>query len=294
MNFQSPGEIRLTMIMFISLMAAALLFTVNANAYIPTSHFIFDRTAAQHGKSAYSIEQEVIFSEGIERLTVKENWLVVDGGEMRVQAYGDNFRVIKLLKRGRNYWVDQDSSERGGEVSPDFFMSPLLTRSAMDLKKHFNKWGIIPAEALREKRISKDLKEIKVETENFVRLGRVSGAVTYTYGKLTPVNSPATPGLWIEQDAFVIRKMRSPSGAEFFGNNYLAYLKNLWFPRNQTITFDNHTVEVRVTRVQSIDLNTEQKRQFDSNWFRNRPDVATMWPKSSLAPVVQEFYKRFR
>jgi hypothetical protein len=294
MNFQTPGEIRLTIILFISMLAAALMFSFNANAYIPSSYFIFDRVTLQHGKGAYLIDQEVVFSEGIERLVAKENWIVLDGGEMRVQAQGDNFRIIKLLKRGRDYWVDQDSSERGNETSNDYFMGPLLIRNPVDLKRYFIKWGVLPFDVLKERRVPKDVKDIKNETENFVRLGRASGTVTYTYGKPSPASGALLPGLWIEQDAFVIRKMRSPDGAEFYGNNYMAFSKNFWFPRSQTYTFNNHSVEVRVTRVQSIELNNDQKRQMDPGWFRNKPDVSAVWPKSSLAPVVQEFYKRFR
>lgn len=237
---------------------------------------------------------EVMFHEGIESLSVKENWLVVDGGEMRVWATGDGLRIFKLLKRGRIYWAEQNGPEHADETPASFFMTPLFIRSPVEEKRFFMKWGILPPEVLREKRLPRDVKDIKVETEPFVRLGRTAGAIQYAYGKPAPADGPLPPGLWIEQDAFVIRKMRSPDGSEFTGSDYAPYARNLWLPRFQTILFDNHMVSMRILRVSGIELSNEHKKQLDSSWLRGHPDAGSQFPKSTLALVVQEFYKRFR
>jgi hypothetical protein len=248
---------------------------------------------AQHGKGSYVIEQEVLFRDGSDSIIIKENWYVTDGSEMRVQATGPGLKLFRLLKHKRVYWVD-GGSERADLATDDYFMSPLLTRNILEEKRIFNHWGVLPESALQDKRQVRDVKQIKSESESFVRLSRIGGTINYAYGQPTPVTGPVLPGLWIEQDEFFIRKMRSPSGAEFVGNEYAPYSKNLWLPRSQIITFSNHVATIRVINVASVDFSNEQKKQLDSSWIRNRPEAATVWPKSNLSGQVQEFYKRFR
>lgn len=293
MQFFSPREALLTIILFFAMLMAVIVSS-RSHAAIPSSHFIFEKVCSQHGRGAYSIEAEVNFQEGIEKLSVRENWTVLDGGEMRVSVNSPAMKVHRILKKGRIYWIDQTGSERSDEVGSSYFMSPLITRSPTEEKKYFMRWKVLPSDALREKRSPKDLKDLSYLNESFVRLGRVSGVITYAYGNPTPVGARPLPGLWIEQDGFVIRKMRSPEGAEFYGNDYAPYSKNLWFPRNQVIYFDNHLVSIKILKVSAIETNNEVKRQFDVASLRGRSDLAAIWPKSPLAPVVQEFYKRFR
>ena len=269
------------------------LIGVIAHAYIVSSRFIFERVTQQHGKSSYSIEQEVTFREGAESLIVKEIWLVADGGEMRVIASANGFKTFRLLKKKRVFWID-GGSERSDEMSDAYFMSPLLLRSATEEKKFFIKWNILPEDILREKKPVKDLKLVKNETEPFVRLARTAGTVAYAFGEPAPVEGPLPAGLWIEQDEFTIRKMRTPDGSEFVGNDYAAFSKNLWYPKTQNISFGNHQVSIRVTNLNSVEFSSEQKKQFDPGWVRNRPELATVWPKTNISMQVQDFYKRFR
>src|SRR5262249_289407 len=90
-----------------------LLSSAGAMAFIPSTQFIFNRLTAVHGKGTYHIEQEVSFREGIDSFVAKESWLIRDGGDMRVEAVGDGFRVFRILKNARVFSVD----ENGNEVS---------------------------------------------------------------------------------------------------------------------------------------------------------------------------------
>jgi hypothetical protein len=295
MNFQTPEEVKLTFLLFISMLLAAAFIACEAHAYVPSSQFIFNRVTSIHGKGAYSIEDEVSLHEGNDTLTLKENWIVIDGGEMRVAADGGGARIFRVTKKGRDFWVDSGGSERSEEIAVGNVMRPLLTRSSAEEKKIFVNWGILPPEVLRDKKAPpKDIKEYSLAVDPFVRLGRVGGTITYTYGKPSPPEGAALPGLWIEQDQFVIRKMRAPDGSEVQLSDSGNFSKNLAFPKNQIFTFDNHSVAVRVLKVSSIDLSSDQKRQFDTNWLRSRKEMQSTWPTSPLSPVVQEFYKRFR
>jgi hypothetical protein len=272
----------------------AVFIACSAHAYVPSSQFIFSRVAAQHGKGTYLIEDEVTIKEGADTSTVKENWVVIDGGEMRLSAVGDGARLFRIMKKNRLFWVDETGSERSTEIPQGNIMRSLLTRNSVDEKRIFVNWGVLPPEVFREKKLSKDVKELHIESEPFVRLGRISGAVTYAYGTPAPVEGAAAPGLWIEQDQFNIRKLRTPDQGEVYLNDYGSFSKGLVFPKSQVINFDNHTASIRVVRISSIELSNDYKRQFDINWLRGRPDVRSLWPPTPLGLVVQEFYKRYR
>ena len=278
-----------------------ILCGVAAWAYIPSTHFIFDRLASSHGKGSYIIDTEVVFREGADSYTVRENWIVHDDGSIRLFAQGpEGFRAFRVKKSNRVFWVDSNRAEHADEATSDYFMFPLISRSSLDLKRFFVRWNILPTDILGPRKSKdikdvKDIKELAPEKEDFVRLGRVSGAVTYAYGTPTPPNSKPQAGLWIEQDAFLVRMMRSPTGAELAANDYAPYSKNLWFPRQQTITFDNKSVAIRTVRVQSTELSRDQKAQLETSYLKSKPDVAaTNWPRHALVSQVQEFYKRFR
>lgn len=294
MDFQTPEEANLMFLLFISMILAAAFIACSAEAYIPSSQFVFNRLAAQHGRGTYLIEDEVTIHEGTENAVIRENWVVIDGGEMRLSAQGDGARVFRIMKKGRQYWVDDTGSERSAEIPQSHIMRNIMMRTPNEEKRIFVNWGVLPPDVFRDKRLPKDVKDIKVESDPFVRLGRVGGALTLAYGKPSPNEGQPAPGLWIEQDQFNIRKMRSPDGAEVYLNDYGSYSKGLLFPKTQIVNFDNHMATIHVLRVSSIVLSGDYSRQFDLNWLRGRPDTRSAWPQSTLGPVVQEFYRRFR
>jgi hypothetical protein len=294
MDFQTPEEAGLTFLLFISMVIAAAFIACTAEAYIPSSQFVFSRVAAQHGKGAYIIDDEVSIHEGTENVVIRENWLVVDGGEMRLSAFGDGTRVFRIMKRQRLFWVDDSGSERSSEIPPNHVMHNIMMRNPSEQKRVFVNWGVLPPEVYRDRKLPKEVKDIKVESEPFVRLGRVGGAVALAYGRPSTADGAPSPGLWIEQDQFNIRKMRGPDGSEVYLNDYGNYSKGLVFPKNQVINFDKHTASVRVLKIIAINMGGEYNRQFDLTWLRGKPDARSVWPQSTLGPVVQEFYKRFR
>ena len=265
-----------------------VLIPVLALAYIPSSSFIFERVAGLHGKGVYKMLMSVQFAENGETHTVKESWIVVDGGEIKVSVTGDGFQLTHLLKRGRIYWIEENGQEHVSEVPSDYFMPALLMRSPMELKKFFARWGVLPPEALKEKRLPKESKDIVVATEPFVKLGRVNGAVQYEYG------NPDGPSLWIEQDHFFITKMRAPSGAEFLGQNYIIYSRGLAFPKIQTVTFNGKKADIRVTGLSGTAYSNDIKKQMEPSWMRDHTAERTIWPTHSLSSTIQEFYKHFR
>lgn len=262
-------------------------------AYIPSSSFIFDKVASLHGRGAYLLEQDVLFQQGSDSLPVKESWLIVDGSEMRLVAQGPGFKTVRLFKKGRIYWLDENQAERADEPSADFFMPALLMRTPADLKKFFIGWKVLNPDILKDKKPYKDLKEIKHEPEKMVRLGRVGGAIAYAFGVPAPLGGH-NPGVWVQQDEFVIRKMRTPSGAEIVNSDFAPFSRGFWYPKTKNISFGTQMIAVKLTKLHGIEMTNEKKKLMDPIWFRSNKTASTQWPSHGLSGTVKEFYTRFR
>lgn len=292
--FMTPKEARLTYYLLVCMFLVAVIMAANnARAYVPNSYFVFDKTASLHGRGPYYIETEVIFQDGMERLSLKEEWIIEDGAQMHVQVSGNRANLHKLLYQNRVYWVDPAGNEIADPEPESYFMGPLLTKTPKTLKRKFINWGVIPQRFLNDQKKVADLKYIQNQPETFVRLSRVSGSIAWAYG--TPsTDTNLLPGLWIEQDTYFIKKIRAPDGSTIITDDYSAFPRGLSFPKSQTYLFDGKSVTVFVKQVKGITLTETLKKSLFPSWFRSHPEAKTVWPQSPLLPIVQEFYKKFR
>jgi hypothetical protein len=99
------------------------------------------------------------------------------------------------------------------------------------------------------------------------------------------------PGMWIEQDQFVVRKLRLPTQVEMSANNYNQFAKGLSFPKSRTIRWGNHTVTIRTLSVSARPAtvaNMLQPTSLDRNM--NWEGLRALPAKD----IVTEFYTRFR
>ena len=108
----------------------------------------------------------------------------------------------------------------------------------------------------------------------------------------TPVDQEAgSPGIWIQQDEFVVRKLRLPSQVEMSANNYNNFARNLSYPRSRTIRWGNNTVTIRL-------ISASARPQTAVALFQpSSLDANLKWDGiNSLATkdVITEFYTRFR
>ena len=85
--------------------------------------------------------------------------------------------------------------------------------------------------------------------EPFVRLARSGGTINYAFGSIATGEAAHTHprGLWIEQDQFVLRKIRFHSGAELSAERYSNYSRGLDYPRKRTLQWENQTVNIQNT-----------------------------------------------
>ncbi len=274
-----------------------LAMSFSAQAYIPKVRTILDKTAKKHGEAIYAIQQEVIFRNDQETAVILESWVVANGEAMFMEAKGAGFRFVNIYKDHTRHFVNEQGSEAAVTVSSDFAENLLHHRNLAGLGSALVKLNLLSPRALEGEPTYRSSKEVRHNPEASVRLGRTAGIIAYTFGTPTPVDAvQALPGLWIEQDHFFIRKLRFPSTAEMIADEYQEYPKNFWFPKTRTITWGNNGATVRTARVSVVAPKDANAQKTNPQWLRKQKAefVSQQVSNSPLAPVIKEFYSRFR
>lgn len=279
------------------ILALAGLMAGTAQAAIPHSHTIAARVARGHGRNAYVIEQEVQFRTSAEPLVLRENWIVEHGDRMRLTvtpaqtgAKGSDAARLEALYLDGKRWITDPTANgiRAGAVGAEFIESAFHARTAKGFLASLVRSRIVPASFMHDRpRITK-LEQIKYQPEPLVRLGRDSGVVAWIFGEPSPAEGKPNPQAWIEQDSFVLRRLRFPSEAEVVADRISSFPNNLKFPRERTVTWGDNIVTIRVVSIRSISLNKNHAmdvKTFTAGAKHARlPDLAQ----------VREFYSRFR
>ena len=303
-----------------AIMATAVLPT-ETFAAIPHSKTIVSRLAKNNGRGVYIVEQELRFS-GPEGLVLKERWLVQNSDVMRLivqspKTAGDSqvadFRWDALYHNGRRIATSPAAPIPAGEpgrltepgapkttqIPGDFFEPYLYFRSSSKYFEAFVKNKILPPSAARERPRIANIATYKPAPETAVRLGRSGGTVSWVFGEPTPVdNAHQFPGAWIEQDTFLLKKLRLLSQAEMTLNNHVNSGGGLKLARERSIIWKSPDTSVTEPRSVTIKVTS----------VRNMPDksLAPQFAATSIsaaeikaarlpdAAVVREFYSRFR
>ncbi len=272
------------------LISAALSFCFSSLslASIPKVSLILQKTAENSGSGIYQIEQEVQFPNGADVLVLKETWLVENENNMKLIVSG-----AKELKDQVSFSVQfsNGSRIRAGQSSrwnEEFIERYFHFRSSEDLAQTLAQMRLVPANVMAKKPI-KNIKDFEPSRENFVRLSRSGGVINYSFGIPTPPDKfEMNPGFWIEQDQFVVRKFRLSSEVEVSAEHFSAYSRGLIFPRQRTVRWGPNSVNIQTLSVSGKGRGAwsgfGQKTVQRLDGLNNQP----------AAPLIEEFYKRFR
>lgn len=278
-------------------LSATVTFTASpAEAYIPSSRVISGRLAKNNGKGAYVIEQEVQFRSLAEPLTLRERWIVENGEAMRLyvstpKAATTPAKFDILYRDGKRTAPDLQGSLKTTHVGPEFIESFQHFRSGRGFLESLVRARILPGSFLRDRPRITSEKNIKYQPEALVRLGRTGGVVTWVFGEPTPVDSAKlSPEAWIEQDDFLLRKLRFPSQAEVTAENFEIAPGNLRFPRERTVAWGENTVAIRLISLKP--LATASANQLLAPSALTPADAKGA--RLPELPQVKEFYSRFR
>lgn len=278
------------------LLLTFLLIASSAQAYILPVRNIIQKTSENAGNGVYSIEQEVQFQNGGEILSVKENWIIENDRTMRLTVTGtkdlqNSFRMQFVYNGGQRTEMN-GNSRSSRRLTDDFLERYFNFRNPENLNSALVSMKLIPATAYTKRQVAGKGGEFKYEAEPYVRLSRVGGVATYAFGEaIAPDTDAKTPGMWIEQDQFLIRKVRVSSQAEVVADNYTQFAKGLSYPRMRTIHWGNQSVTVRLISATARAGNSSSLFQASSLDTPIRTEGLNNLPARE---AILEFYSRFR
>lgn len=279
-----------------ALVTAAFIATPVAFAYIPSSQTIVGRLVRTHGKGIYVIDQDVVFQTTTEPITIRERWIVKNGEDLRLTAStakgsSAQVRYDAFYKNGKRTAPDFQGNFRTGPVSREFIEIFPHTRTSRGFLNALVDAKIVPASFLKDRPRPSQVSQIKYTPDPLVRLGRTAGAITWIFGEPTPASSSnPKPAVWIEQDAFLLRRVRFPSAAEVISKKHGEFSGSLSFPRERIVTWDNSSALIRTVSVKP--MSAAQADKFLSPSSLTKADAqAAQFPDQIQ---VKEFYSRFR
>lgn len=272
-----------------------------ARAYIPSSRTIASRLVKTHGKGLYAVEQDVSFQTATEPVTLRERWLIQDGDTLHLSVSAakgtpESYRFEAVYNNGKRIAPDLQGGIQNAIVSHEFIEVFQHVRSTRGFFEAMVRARIVPASFLAEPerpRISTGQGEtVQYTPEPFIRLGRGAGVLTWIFGEPTPARSArANPALWIEQDAFLTRKIRFPSAAEVTANDHTEYSGSVRLPKERVVSWENNIVTIRLVDVRPRAASKSALAAFRPSSLTPAEAKAARLPDIAQ---VKEFYSRFR
>lgn len=282
---------------------AALLLTVGlfcavAQAYIPPYWMIVSRVTDNHGTGFYKLDMDVIFNHGSEPKVVNERWFVLDEDNMRVEISGKKgfdqpFTATFIYNRGNKSYLDESGKLKKAGVGKYFFEPLFHSRSSKDFKQRLILAGLVSKETLKSVSNSFDAKAYEEqksqakateEKAEYVKLGRMDGLVSY---KVTASNEAQSPGIWIEQDQFVIQKLLYPNGVSVNAKDYSGS-NGLEFPQNREVRWEKANAYIRLNSSTSLSKTPKNKALVSTSSLK---DEKSTLPQDE---VIRNFYSEFR
>ncbi len=288
---------------------AVLFYSSFGHAYIPPYWMILSRTAQNHGKGAYTINEDVAFPNpaaptGMNgMLMTHEHWVILDDLHMRLDVRGvgdlqNQIHLTYVYQNGERYYLSETGVRRASRAPATWFEPFFTFRSSRAFQSFAVARGVTPPDSARSRPQRFSIKKPAPPTaEAFLRLARVDGTVSYAIGEPSPVGSSnLLPGLWIKQDQFVVKKVRYPSGVEILAQKYRQY-KSLWYPQILSVKWADGKAQITVTSVTPLANEKIAKKRVNprelsmSRAHDNEPGSPLLLPTNS---AVREFYTQMR
>jgi hypothetical protein len=267
----------------------SLLVSISSSAYIPRIQMILDRVSDNAGRGIYQIDQDVFFSLGsAEPIVLHETWTIENEGSLKLLVTGtrelkDTLRWNFLYSNSSRFYIT-NQGKNSKPLTEDFSERWFSFRKSENLMRAILQSGWITTEELRAK-TTKQESTFVYPPQPSLRLSRTGGIVSWAIGR--PNSSESSSGLWIEQDQFIIRKIKTTTNAEIVADNYSNYARGLQLPRTKKISWDDKNVQIQLVSVSSPAIKTLAPQLEVSQGLALPSNI----PEKT---VIEEFYKRFR
>ena len=261
-------------------MICFIIFSSSVIAYIPAYSMILSQVVYFNGRGDYRIDQELFFKQGLEPFSLKETWWIKSSGEMRVDVRSRNKELkdlrLRFIYNGKNKrFRDENNKMQKRKISSYHLERPFHLRSKRELQRLFSLWKVAPLQVPERK--------TDEGSDSFVRLNRKGGMVQYQVG-------PGVPGLWIQQDEFVIHSWKWLSGESLAAWGYQLYPGNFFFPTRRRFRQTTQEVRIQVKKVQSLKLGKKIFGRGQLSKKNTLPESLSSANRESL----REFYEKFR
>jgi hypothetical protein len=120
-------------------------------------------------------------------------------------------------------------------------------------------------------------------------LSRADGVVNYGFFQRSASGAEVlNPGIWIEQDQFVLKQVRFKSGAQLTLRDYRPYAPSALIPFSKTLQWKNYRADIKIRR-------TLEKKKLSPQELTTLETTLDMGELAAdQKQAVLEFYSRFR
>ena len=266
----------------------ALLFWGGAQAYTVKTETLLKKLTENSGSGVYVIDEEIIFpnpsgteSEGKE-FALREQWTVFDDSHMKLVVSGPGgIHWVFVFENGIRY-QSNNGAKRQKALTDQFFEKYFHFRKEEVLRKNLTKAG--------------------VDLETPPSLTRIAGVIGIVLGASVEGSTESRPVVIVEQDQFVLRKMRFSSGTEFTADQFSNFARGLVFPKLRSLRWTSkpdgnlskiETPESKQEKMVSIQTLHVQAKFDKKPTLALEPSQGAL-PEGNTRQLVEEFYQRFR
>ncbi len=264
-----------------------LLFNPPARSYIPRSKTIVRKMTLNNGKKQYRILRKVLLQSENKQTEVREKWLIADSDQMKLEVSSLNLNrpwkfVIVYGPRDRKTLTSRKktkSFKRSRE-----FLEPLFhERNSGKLMKRLISLDFMPSWIWNSPPPNFSNNQTSLTPEPFIFLEPLEGAVNYSIGTNQTTSGGPGPRLWVEQDSFVIRKIRLGSKTELLNGPFQSFSDGLKLPGRQSLSWNKGVAHITLLKVEKVNIRKK-------DWALEQTDQEPL-PSD---PLIKEFYSRFR
>ena len=275
-------------------LSLVLFVSHSAFAYILKPHTILNKTAENLGKGLYEFKQDLVLTQNGINIVVQEQWYITDAGIMFVNAKAPGFAYQAAYQNSQKIYRSNLQASSRKNLGSDFFDTWFAQRSSAQLAKQMQQSNILNYNILNNPRSWLQAGKTVYQPDSNIKLSRAGEGPAYLFA-MGKTNNTAQAAIWIEQDQFLIRKIRSTSGAEFTADNYEKASGVAW-PKIKNIYFKDLKANMRVKSFVKRTATPEIQKQINGQIFLSKEMLSADPSESNeeKIQILQSFYSKFR
>ena len=272
---------------FFNILILLLSFTQPAWSYIPRIKTIVKKMTLNNGRKEYKILRKVLLKSENKQTEFQEKWFIAGSDKMKLEVSSLDLNnpwsfVILYGPKDRKTLTSRQKI-KSFKKSKEFLEPLFHERNHKNLMKALIFHNFIPSWGNDLPPPGFSNNQTQITPEPFTSLEPLQGVVNYSVGAGQTTSGGKGARLWVEQDSFVIRKIRLGSKTELINGSFQNFSDGLKLPGKQTISWNKGVALITLLKVEKI--KTKPK-----DWTLKKVGEEAL----PTNPLVKEFYSRFR